>query len=161
TGTAAGQPPPADLILTNGGVATQDKARPTAPGVAIKDGKFVVVGPGEGILAHRGGRATSIDAKGRTVVPRLIHPPPHAIRAGRFYNLELRWDGVPTLKQAMAMLRDQAKRTPKGQWVRVVGGWSAYQFQERRMPTPEELTEAAPDTPVFVLFLYSRGFLNR
>ena len=29
------------------------------------------------------------------------------------------------------------------------------------MPTPEELNRAAPDTPVFVLFLYSRGFLNQ
>ncbi len=28
------------------------------------------------------------------------------------------------------------------------------------MPTPRELTDAAPDTPTFVLFLYSQGFLN-
>ena len=59
------------------------------------------------------------------------------------------------------MLREQAQRTPPGQWVRVVGGWSEFQFAERRMPTLEELNQAAPDTPVFVLHLYDRALLNR
>ncbi|WP_245687280.1 amidohydrolase family protein, partial [Streptacidiphilus griseoplanus] len=55
----------------------------------------------------------------------------------------------------------QVARTPKGQWVRVVGGWSAEQFAERRLPTPAELNAAAPDTPVFVLHLYQSAILNR
>jgi len=59
------------------------------------------------------------------------------------------------------MLRDQARRTPPGQWLRVVGGWSEFQFAERRMPTIDELNQAAPDTPVFVLHLYDRALLNR
>jgi predicted amidohydrolase YtcJ len=59
------------------------------------------------------------------------------------------------------MLKDQADRTPSPQWVRVVGGWSEFQFAERRMPTLEELNDAAPDTPVFVLHLYDRALLNR
>jgi predicted amidohydrolase YtcJ len=58
------------------------------------------------------------------------------------------------------MIREQAKRTPKGQWVRVIGAWSPYHFKERRLPTVQELNAAAPETPVLVLFLYSRGFLN-
>jgi predicted amidohydrolase YtcJ len=44
--------------------------------------------------------------------------------------------------------------------VRVVGGWSEFQFRERRMPTLDEINAAAPDTPVFVLHLYDRAFLN-
>lgn len=59
------------------------------------------------------------------------------------------------------MLKDQADRTPSPQWVRVVGGWSEFQFAERRMPTLEELNDAAPHTPVFVLHLYDRALLNR
>jgi predicted amidohydrolase YtcJ len=58
------------------------------------------------------------------------------------------------------MLREQARRTPAPQWVRVVGGWTELQFAERRMPTLEELNAAAPDTPVFVLHLYDRALLN-
>jgi predicted amidohydrolase YtcJ len=45
--------------------------------------------------------------------------------------------------------------------VRVVGGWTEFQFAEKRMPTLEELNAAAPDTPVFVLHLYDRALLNR
>jgi predicted amidohydrolase YtcJ len=160
-GAATAQDQPADLIITSGRIATLDKGRPSASAAAIRDGKFVAVGKDEDVLKHRGDKTKVIDVKGRTVIPGLIDSHLHATRAGRFYNLELRWDGVPTLKQALAMLQDQAKRTPKGQWVRVIGGWSPYQFEERRLPTPQELSEAAPDTPVFVLFLYSRGYLNR
>ena len=82
----------------------------------------------------------------------------HAVRGGRFYNLELRWDGVDLLARGLAMIREQATRTPQGHWVRVIGGWSPYQFQEA-VPTITELNEAAPDTPTFVLF--SQGLLNR
>jgi predicted amidohydrolase YtcJ len=83
------------------------------------------------------------------------------IRQGRLYNTELRWDGVDSLERGLAMIREQAKRTPKGQWIAVIGGWSPYQFRERRLPTVAELNEAAPGTPVLVLFLYSLGMLNR
>ena len=75
--------------------------------------------------------------------------------------MELRWDGVPSLADALRMLKEQARRTPPPQWVRVVGGWSEFQFAERRMPTLEEINAAAPDTPVFVLHLYDRALLNR
>lgn len=78
-----------------------------------------------------------------------------------YYNLELRWDGVPSLADAMRMLREQAQRTPPNHWVRVVGGWSEYQFAEKRMPALDELNAAAPDTPVFVLNLYANALLNR
>ncbi|MGW1803374.1 amidohydrolase, partial [Streptomyces sp. NPDC001984] len=108
-----------------------------------------------------GKRTRVVDALGRRVVPGLNDSHLHVIRGGLNYTLELRWDGVPTLRQALAMLREQAGRTPKGQWVRVVGGWSADQFAERRLPTVAELNAAAPDTPVFVLHLYQSALMNR
>ena len=58
------------------------------------------------------------------------------------------------------MLREQARRTPPPQWVRVVGGWTEFQFAERRMPTLDEINAVSPDTPVFVLHLYDRASLN-
>jgi len=62
---------------------------------------------------------------------------------------------------AMQMLREQVARTPKGQWVRVVGGFTKNQFAEKRLPTLAELNEAAPDTPVFILNLYQSALMNR
>jgi predicted amidohydrolase YtcJ len=85
----------------------------------------------------------------------------HIVREGLTYNMELRWDGVPSLADALRMLRRQAERTPAPQWVRVVGGWSEFQFAERRYPTLAEINAVAPDTPVFVLHLYTHAMMNR
>ena len=83
------------------------------------------------------------------MIPGLNDSHLHLIRGGLNYNMELRWDGVPSLADAMRMLKEQARRTPPPQWVRVVGGWTEQQFAERRMPTLEEINEATGETPVF------------
>ena len=150
---------PADLIVTNAGRIHMDVEGATA--VAVRDGLFVGIGGDAGMEAYRGDDTLVIDAGGRTVIPGLNDSHAHQIRGGRFYNLETRWDGIPTLTEALERIRTEAERVPEGEWVRVIGGWSPFQFEERRMPTVEELNEIAPDTPVFVLYLYSQGFLNQ
>ncbi|MBE2214587.1 MAG: amidohydrolase [Opitutaceae bacterium] len=151
----------ADLILTHGRIATQDERNRFVEAVAIKDGRILATGRDAEMIALRTGTTRVVDLHGRTVIPGLNDSHLHVIRGGLNYNLELRWDGVPSLVDALAMLREQAARTPPGQWVRVVGGWSEFQFAERRMPTLEELNAAAPDTPVFILHLYCRALLNQ
>ena len=150
----------ADLILVNGRIAMQDGRGSFASALAIRGDRFAAVGDERSIAALRGPGTRVIDAGGRTVIPGLNDSHIHVIRGGLNYHLELRWDGVPSLADALEMLRDQARRTPAPQWVRVVGGWTEFQFAERRMPTLDELNAAAPDTPVFVLHLYDRALLN-
>lgn len=150
----------ADLILYNGRITTLDPDRPEASAIAIRDGVVVAVGADQEVLALKGAATQAIDLKGRRAIPGLNDSHTHPIRGGLNYNMELRWDGVPSLAEALRMLRDQARRTPAPQWVRVVGGWSEFQFAERRMPTLAEINAAAPDTPVFVLNLYDRAWLN-
>lgn len=151
----------ADRLLINGRIATQDKRRSLVQALAIRGDRILAIGSTDDILKYRGPRTTLIDLVGRTVIPGLNDSHLHVIRGGLNYNLELRWDGVPSLADALRMLKEQARRTPPPQWVRVVGGWSELQFAERRMPTLDELNEVAPDTPVFVLHLYDRALLNR
>nr|WP_298142984.1 amidohydrolase [uncultured Pseudomonas sp.] len=151
----------ADLILFNGRLHTVDRENPKATAVAIKDGRFVAVGSDAEAMALRGSATQVIDLQRRTMVPGLNDSHLHLIRGGLNYNLELRWEGVPSLVDALRMLKQQAERTPAPQWVRVVGGWNEFQFAEKRMPTLDELNQAAPDTPVFVLHLYDRALLNR
>jgi predicted amidohydrolase YtcJ len=152
---------PAELILQNGKIATQDERRSIVEAVAIRDGRFLAIGSDREVMRFRDERTKLIDLNKRTVIPGLNDSHLHLIRGGLYYNLELRWDGVPSLADGLRMLREQAQRTPPGQWVRVVGGWSEFQFAERRMPTLDELNRASPDTPVFVLHLYDRAILNR
>src|SRR5437879_6169478 len=152
---------PADLLLVNGRIATQDDRQSFVSALAITDGLIHATGDTATIMAYKGPATRVIELNGRTVIPGLIDSHSHPIRGGLYYNLELRWDGVPSLADAMRMLREQARRTPPNQWVRVIGGWSEFQFAEKRMPTLEELNAAAPDTPVFVLNLYAMALLNR
>ncbi len=152
---------PADLVVRNGRVYTGDARRPFAGAIAISDGKVLAVGDDHDMARYVTHVTRVVDAMGRRVIPGLIDAHMHVIRTGLHYLLELRWDGVPSLGQALAMLRDQAARTPPGQWVQVIGGWSKEQFAEQRLPTIGELNAAAPDTPVMVTHLYQAVLLNR
>jgi predicted amidohydrolase YtcJ len=151
---------PADLIVFNANVTTLNDAQPEAQAFAVRDGAFAAVGMNDDVVRLKDAHTTVIDAGGRRVIPGLNDSHLHAVRGGRFYNLELRWDGVTSLERGLQMIREQAARTPEAQWVRVIGGWSPYQFRERRMPSVAELNAAAPDTPVFILFLYSQAMMN-
>src|ERR1700742_4664562 len=149
-----------DLILLNGRFTTLDKSKPTATAVAIKDSKFIAVGGDSEISQLKSDGTRTVDLKGRSALPGLIDNHLHIIRGGLNFNMELRWDGVRSLATAMEMLKAQVAITPPPQWVRVVGGFTEHQFDERRLPTIEELNAAAPDTPVFMLHLYDRALLN-
>lgn len=148
-----------DTIIINAKVTTLDRENPQAEAVAIRDGRFLAVGSERDVRAAAPDAAV-IDAKGHRLIPGLIDSHMHIIRGGLNFNMELRWDGVTSLSEAMAMLKAQVDRTPAPQWVRVVGGFTEHQFAEKRLPTIQELNAVAPDTPVFILHLYDRALLN-
>jgi len=150
-----------DLIVHNAKVTTLQRDGQEAQAFAARGEKIVAVGGEADIMELRSANTRVVDAGGRRVIPGLNDSHLHLVRGARDYNLELRWDGLESLQRGLQMISEQAMRTPKGQWVRVVGGWSPYQFREKRMPTIAELNDAAPDTPVYVLFAYSEGLLNR
>jgi predicted amidohydrolase YtcJ len=150
----------ADVILYRGLFTTLDRSNPAASAVAIKDGLFTAVGDDNEVMKLRGPSTQVIDLRGRRVLPGLIDNHLHIIRGGLNFNMELRWDGVRSLADALTMLKQQVAITPPPQWVRVVGGFTEHQFVEKRLPTIEELNEIAPDTPVFLLHLYDRAILN-
>ncbi len=152
---------PIDMILHHGRITTQDSSKAEVSAVAIRNGLIEAIGSNDEILTLGGPQTQKIDLENRRVIPGLNDSHLHVIRAGLFYNLELRWDGVPSVSQALEQLREQADKTPPPQWVRVIGGWNEFQFAEGRMPTLEEINKAAPDTPVFLLHLYDSAILNR
>jgi len=151
---------PPDMILHNGRITTLDRSNPAPQAVAITAGRFSAVGDSAEILPTAGPGTRVIDLGGKRLIPGLIDNHLHIIRGGLNFNMELRWDGVRSLADAMAMLKRQAANTPPPQWVRVVGGFTEHQFVEKRLPTLEEINAAAPDTPVFLLHLYDRALLN-
>ena len=112
----------ADIIIINGKISSLDDNNTETDAVAITGNRIIATGTNQQILKLKKNQTKIIDAKGNRVIPGLFDSHLHVIRGGRFYNTELRWDGVSTLKRALEMLKEQSQRTPEGQWVRVVGG---------------------------------------
>jgi predicted amidohydrolase YtcJ len=66
----------------------------------------------EAVLRLKTPETRLVDLRGQTVIPGLNDSHLHIIRGGLHYNLELRWDGVPSLADALRMLREQASTKP-------------------------------------------------
>lgn len=150
-----------DLIIRGARIATMDRAGPAAQAIAIAGTTIAAIGSDAEVMALATPATRVIDAGGARMIPGLIDSHTHIIRQGSNFAMELRWDEVPSLADGLRMLRSQAQRTPPGAWVRVVGGWSADQFAEKRLPTLDEINAAAPDVPVYVLHLYDRAWMNQ
>lgn len=151
--------PGADLIVYNAKIFTGNPAQPEASAVAVRNGRIYSVGTDADILALKGANTRVIDSRSRRLIPGIIDTHTHVLNESG-YNYNVRWDGVPTLRQALAMLSEQARRTPEGHWVKVIGGWSPYQFDENRFPTMDELRKHVPNRPLIVQYAYNRAFLN-
>ena len=151
----------ADLVVRNAKVTTVAKNPPGAESLAVRQGLVQAIGTDREISALIGPETLVIDGLVRRLVPGLNDSHLHVIRGGRMFALELRWDQVPTLAEGLRLLAERAATTPKGQWVRVIGGWSEFQFEERRMPTLAEINAATGDVPAFVMHLYQGGILNQ
>lgn len=148
------------LVVTNAKVLTIDAVNRVAEAFICENGKFSYVGSTAEVMSRRLAGSLVIDAQGATIIPGLNDSHTHIVRGGMMYAMELRWDHVYSLEEGLERLRTQAARTPKGQWIRVVGGYSWEQFKERRLPTLEEINSVSPEHPVLVKYLYAHAMLN-
>jgi predicted amidohydrolase YtcJ len=158
--TPSAQGGPADTIITNAQIATLNRKQPSASAIAVRGGTILALGSAADIEPLRGPNTVVIDASGRTVIPGIIDAHTHFIRGGLTYTNEVRWDGVPSLAEAMQRVRAQAQHTPAPHWVQVIGGWTWAQFAEQRFPTLDEINAATGDTPCMIMHLYDRAWLN-
>lgn len=159
TASAATSAP--DVLLLNGKIATVDSGDSIVEALAIRGNSIVASGNSRDLKKLAKGTTKIIDLKGKTVIPGLNDSHIHFVREGMHYLMEVRWDGVESVEEALELLRQQAARTPKDQWIRVIGGYSWEQFKEKRMPTLEEINAVAPDHPVFVMYLYAYALINK
>ena len=153
----AQQPAPADLILHNGVIWTVDDKKPTVQAVAVKDGKFVVVGSNSEALKLRGPATRVIDLRGRFVVPGFNDNHVHFASAAQF--LEFNIMRASTQDQFVARVKDVISRLPKGEWI-LGGYWGAYdewaagsagnQRREPFAPDMNLVNAITSDYPMFI-----------
>lgn len=110
----------AELAITGARIRTLDPSRPWASAVAVRDGVIVAVGDDHEIAPFVDHRTTTLDGTRITVVPGLVDAHLHPV-----WGAELAvgpdLSGLRTLDAVLGALREQADRTPTGQWVRAWG----------------------------------------
>jgi len=91
----------ADLIVYNAKIQTFDGKEYSA--FSVTNGRFEqLTTDSQSLLAQKTATTQLIDAKGRRVIPGINDSHLHVVRGGRFYNLETRWEGLTSLKDALA-----------------------------------------------------------
>jgi len=150
----------AGTVLFNGKIVTVDKEFSIREALVIVNGLVLASGTSSAMKKLAGDKATMVDLGGRTVIPGLIDGHIHGIRAALTFGTEVNWVGVPTLSEALEKIRQAAKVQKPRSWIVVAGGWTEEQFSEKRRPTAQEVTDAAPDNPVYVQHLYDWLLLN-
>ncbi|WP_349899235.1 amidohydrolase [Parafrigoribacterium soli] len=154
---------PVDLLLTGGRITTlapEGEGPGEAQSLAIAGGRVLAVGTDEELAAYAPQARRVIDLGGRRVIPGLIDSHIHAVRGGVSWLVSVHWDGIRSIADALGMIRERAAEIPAGEWIPVIGGWHRRQFVEGRIPTPAELTQAAPQHPVYIQETYDIGVLN-
>jgi predicted amidohydrolase YtcJ len=138
-----------ETILINGKIVTLDTRSDIAEAVAIRDGKFLAVGSNRQIEALAGKHTTTVDLKGRTVLPGLIDTHAHLENAGTVqYTVPL--GKARSVAEALDLIKAMVGKTKPGDWVRGAGWHPPAQLKERRYLTRQEIDSVAPDNPVFL-----------
>ncbi len=123
-----------------------DPAIPSATAVAVKGQHILAVGSDDDVLGLKGPNTTVIEARGQTVTPGFIDAHSHPLLAEEGISANV---NVRRIADVQALLRSQASKTPRGQWV-LGSMYDDTKFEDGRPLTRKDLDEAVPDHPVFV-----------
>lgn len=135
-----------DLVLHHGRIFTCDPARPWAEALVIRQGRVTFVGSNADVEGSVSAGLPSIDLGGRLALPGFCDAHVHLLNLGisrQVVNLR----GARSLEEAVARVRDRAKGTPPGQWVRG-HGWDQNEWAEPSFPDRRSLDKVAPENPV-------------
>ncbi len=146
--------PTADLVLTNGTVATLDETYGDVEALAVADDTILSVGSTAEIDAYTGSDTRVVDLDGRLAVPGFIEGHGHFMGMGEA-QMQLDLLGTASWNQIVAMVDSAAETAREGAWIEG-RGWHQEKWSStpdrmvRGFPTNARLNEVAPDTPVYL-----------
>lgn len=139
----------ADLVVLNGVVWTgASSGAPQHGGVAVRDGRILLVADSAAVAALVGGRTIVLDAAGGLVMPGFGDGHTHFISGGfQLAAVDLREAATPA--EFVRRLGDHARGLPPGTWI-LGGDWDHERWPGAPLPRRDWIDSVTPDHPVFV-----------
>jgi predicted amidohydrolase YtcJ len=138
----------ADLVIRNATIHTMDESNPTAEALAIIGDRIIGVGKNFDFDTVIDSDTEVLDLYGKTVLPGLNDNHCHPLTgAQNLANVDI--TDAKNHKELFETLRKHASKMRKGEWV-IAYGYQEHMFDERRVPTLEELDAALPNHPVHI-----------
>lgn len=137
----------ADQLYINGHIWTADPSNPFVEALAVKGDKILEVGTTNAINTFRGKATKVIDLKGKLLMPGFNDGHVHFL-SGSLGLTVVDLVEAKTMKEALQMIADYAKKHPELTWI-TGGGWQYSLFPEG-LPTKEMLDAIVPDRPVYL-----------
>lgn len=144
--TAQNQAP--DLIVLNAAIYTLDSALPRAQALAIKDGRFILVGSNAEVDAIAGLQTERLEAAGRVIIPGMIDAHAHLPNLGRLLRT-VNLKGTTSYEEVIVLVKRRAEQLKTGTWI-VGRGWDQNDWDSREFPTHQALSAAVPRNPVYL-----------
>lgn len=108
-----------DTILVNARLIdpTEPQGYGAADALAIESGRIVALGTASDLLRNRGAQTEVLDLGGAFLTPGLVDGHAHPV-SGNDWQVGVDLAGVRTAEEMLARIRQEAARTPAGEWVR-------------------------------------------
>lgn len=138
----------ADMIVYNGIVYTVDSTFTVAEAFAIKDGKFLAVGTDQDILNNYDAKDI-IDARGKAIYPGFYDAHAHFFGLANVLD-EASLFGANSFEEIVEILKAFRQENPDREWL-IGRGWDQNLWPNKAFPNKEQLDEAFPDVPVYLV----------
>ena len=141
----------ADKVFLGGQVITVDREHRIQEAVATKGNRILAVGSNEDIKPLIGKDTTVIELGGNSVLPGFVDSHLHMTMYGtNQLGISCKAPHIQSIEDILDALRQKARETPKGQWVRA-WGFNELRIKEKRYPTRKELDEVSQEHPIIVI----------
>jgi predicted amidohydrolase YtcJ len=152
----------ATTVYLNGPIVTMNAVQPGAEAVAVRNGRILAVGSATDVSAAAGTDATTIDLKGRALLPGFIDAHGHFSGVAMylaFENLAVPPVGpVKNIADIQRILTTKKVSTPTGEWILGSGYDEAY-LEEGRHPNRFDLDKVSTEHPIALIHV-SQHFLS-
>lgn len=139
----------ADRVVHNATIYTMTSAQPTVEAMAIRGERVLMVGTNEQVQGAYPD-APALDAEGRAIVPGLIDAHGHLTGLAETF-LQADLVGTGSVSEVIERLEAFAGDLPEGAWLEG-RGWDQNEWPgEGDFPTRQDLDEAFPDRPVYLV----------